>query len=76
MLGGIEYVHDCWTARVVAQRYNTASDKKETSFFIQLELNGLGSLGTSPLSELKRNIAGYQSANAYPDRIGQYDYYE
>lgn len=76
VLGGIEYVHDCWTARVVAQRYNTASDKKETSFFIQLELNGLGSLGTSPLSELKRNIAGYQSATAYPDRIGQYDYYE
>ena len=76
VLGGLEYIHDCWTMRFVAQRYNTASNKKETSFFFQLELSGLGSIGTSPIRELQRNIAGYQSATAYPERLGQYDYYE
>ena len=76
MIGGIEYLHDCWTLRVAAQRYTTASNTDETNFFLQLELNGLGSIGTSPLAELKRNIKGYQTTTQVPDKIGQYDYYE
>lgn len=75
-LAGFEYLHDCWTLRFVAQRYNTALNTKESNFFLQLELNGLGSIGTSPLSELKRNIKGYQSSNAVPEQTGLYDYYE
>ena len=76
MIGGVEYLHDCWTLRFAAQRYTTTSHNAETNFFLQLELNGLGSIGTSPLSELQRNIKGYQPTTRVPDKIGQYDYYE
>lgn len=76
MMAGVEYLHDCWTLRFVTQRYTTASNSEESNFFLQLELNGLGSIGSSPLSELKRNIKGYQSATQVPNQIGQYDYYE
>lgn len=76
MLGGVEYVADCWALRLVAQRYITASDKYDTSFFVQLELTGLGSIGSNPLEELRRNIPGYQAATAMPGQTGLYDYYE
>ena len=73
---GFEYLHDCWTFRLVAQRYNTETDKRESNFFFQLELNGLGSIGSDPESVLTRNIQGYQAPSLVPDNIGQYDYYE
>ena len=76
MIAGFEYMHDCWTLRFATQRYTTSTNKRESNFFLQLELNGLGSIGTSPLSELRRNIKGYQTATPVPDTIGQYDYYE
>ncbi len=61
LLGGVEYTGDCcWTARVVAQRYAVSSESSNTALFFQLELNGLGSLGTDPLETLRRNIPGYQ----------------
>ena len=75
-LAGIEYVEDCWALRLVAQRYITGNDRYDTSFYIQLELTGLGSIGTNPLSELRRNIPGYHAASAAPVQTGLYDYYE
>ena len=76
MLAGIEYVADCWALRLVAQRYLTDQDKYDTSFYVQLELTGLGSVGYNPLEELRRNIPGYQSPTASPGLTGLYDYYE
>jgi LPS-assembly protein len=59
---GIEYKGDCcWTARVVAQRYAIARNDINTALFFQLELSGLGSLGTDPMSLLQQRIAGYQT---------------
>ena len=75
-LAGVEYVEDCWALRLVAQRYITGDDRYDTSFYIQLELTGLGSIGTNPLSELRRNIPGYHAASAAPVQTGLYDYYE
>ncbi|MFU0841914.1 MAG: LPS-assembly protein LptD [Burkholderia sp.] len=76
IIAGFEYLHDCWALRLVSQRYTTTTNSKETNFFLQLELNGLGSIGTSPISELRSNIRGYQSTETVPSTIGQYDYYE
>ena len=76
MLGGVEYLHDCWTLRVAAQRYTTAAHEEESNFFLQLELNGLGSIGINPLSELRRNIRGYQTTGPLPGATGPYDFYE
>lgn len=76
MIGGFEYMHDCWTLRFAAQRYVTASNEEESNFFLQLELNGLGSIGTSPIDELRRNIRGYQTRQNLPTAYDPYDYYE
>ena len=73
---GFEYLHNCWTFRMVVQRYNTEYDTRETNFFLQLELNGLGSIGSNPDTVLSRNIQGYQAPSLVPDNFGQYDYYE
>lgn len=76
MIGGLEYHHDCWIFRAVAQRYTTTSNEEETNFFLQLELSGLGSIGNNPLSELQRNIKGYQTRTSAPMTSAPYDYYE
>ena len=76
LIGGFEYLHDCWTLRFAAQRYTTASNEQESNFFLQLELNGLGSIGINPISELRRNIRGYQTTGPLPTTADPYDYYE
>lgn len=58
---GLEYRGDCcWAARVVYQRYAVSQQDTNTAVFFQLELSGLGSLGTDPMGTLSRNIYGYQ----------------
>lgn len=58
---GLEYRGDCcWAARVVMQRYAVSAQKANTAVFLQLELSGLGSLGTDPMSMLSDRITGYQ----------------
>lgn len=76
MIGGFEYLHDCYTVRVAAQRYTTAANVQETNFFLQLELSGLVSIGTNPISELRRNIRGYQTRETVIGAPNPYDYYE
>jgi LPS-assembly protein len=60
---GMEYKADCWVLRVVGQRIPTSSAKASTSFFIQLELNGLSRIGSNPLDALSSSIPGYQKIN-------------
>jgi LPS-assembly protein len=62
-LVGFEYKDDCWSFRLVGQRFATSSNTNTTAFFIQLELNGLSKLGSNPLDVLKKNISGYQPIN-------------
>lgn len=60
---GLEYNAGCWAARVVAHRFVTTAIDTNDSIYFQLELFGLGRLGTNPLDILKRNIYGYSSLN-------------
>lgn len=62
-LAGLEYNGGCWAARGVFQTIATASNTTSTSFFIQLELNGLGRLGSNPLDVLKLSVPGYTNTN-------------
>lgn len=55
---GLQYRTDCWATRFVVQRFVTAEDTNTTAFFIQLELDGLGRIGTDPFAILRRNIPG------------------
>ena len=58
-LGGIEYNGDCWVLRVVAHRFATTTTQASTTFFVQLELNGISRIGSNPLETLRRNIGGF-----------------
>jgi len=58
---GVEYKGDCcWVGRVVAQRYAVSAREVNTALFFQLELSGLGSLGTDPMQLLRERVSGYQ----------------
>ncbi len=59
-LAGLEYQADCWIFRMVSQRVPTAAGAVNTTFFVQLELNGLSSLGMNPMRALRANVPGYQ----------------
>ena len=59
---GLEYRGDGgWAARAVLQRYAASAEQVNTALFLQLELTGLGSLGTDPMSMLADRVIGYQS---------------
>ena len=63
-VAGIEYNADCWVLRVVGQRLTTTTQQATTSVFVQLELNGLARVGTSPLELLRRSVPGYVPTNS------------
>jgi LPS-assembly protein len=64
-LGGLEYNQRCWTVRMVAHRFATATQQVSTGFFVQLELNDLVSVDTGdPSTLLRQNIPGYTKLNA------------
>jgi LPS-assembly protein len=65
-LFGLEYLADCWTVRLVAQRFVTASSQRTSAFFVQLELNGLARIGLDPFDILTRNIPGYRPPSQRP----------
>ena len=58
-IAGLEYNGGCWILRGVVRRQALTSADASTSFFIQLELSGMGRIGSNPLGLLKRNIQGY-----------------
>lgn len=63
LLTGLEYNACCWTARVVAQRFATATNELSTGIFVQLELSGLFRIGSDPLNVLRQSIAGFKKLN-------------
>lgn len=67
-IAGLEYNQSCWTLRLVAQRFATATQQTNTSLFMQLELNDLLRMGSDPLDVLKRSVPGYTKLNDSPKR--------
>jgi len=62
-LAGLEYNQSCWVARLVAQRFTTATQQVSTGIFIQLDLSGLAGVGADPMDALRRSIPGYTKLN-------------
>jgi LPS-assembly protein len=82
-VAGLEYKADCWVGRFVLSRYAVALPNSEaftnnytTAWFFQIELNGLTSVGTSPLDQLQRSITGFQRINPLSAPGGPFDNYE
>ena len=71
-IAGVEYNAGCWQARGVLQRVSTATADANYAFFIQLELGGLASIGSNPLSLLSRSIPGYTSSSLISPNNPQY----
>jgi LPS-assembly protein len=53
---------------MVGQKMPTAQGVSNTTFFLQLEFNGLSMLGANPMRALRSNVPGYQplSSAEYP----------
>lgn len=62
-IAGVEYNAGCWVFRGVVQHLTTSATDVNRSFFFQLEFNGAGSLGSSPLNVLRRGVPGYGKIN-------------
>jgi LPS-assembly protein len=58
-LAGLEYNGGCWAARVVMHQFASATAETSSSIFFQLELFGMGRIGSNPQDILKRNISGF-----------------
>jgi len=59
-IGGFEYDAGCWIGRMLVERTSTGTNQSTTHLVLQLELNGLSTLGTGSLRVLKDNVPGYQ----------------
>jgi len=74
-LGGLSYDAGCWSSSVLLHRLSLATTKKSNyTLFFQLELGGLGSLGTSKTSlvdVINRNVPGSYSSSDLPDKYRQ-----
>ena len=58
---GLEYESCCWLARAVMRHWVTGDDAQaNNAFYVQLELKGLASVGSSVESLLQDGILGYQ----------------
>ena len=69
---GIEYVSTCgcWVLRTAAHRFATNPNKVTNALFLQLELTGLGGIGSSPVNLLTRSVPGYGKINdSMPSRF-------
>ncbi|MVW77334.1 LPS-assembly protein LptD [Bordetella sp. 02P26C-1] len=76
-IAGLEYKGDCcWTGRVVFQRYAVSATESNSTVFFQLELSGLGSLGTNPMDLLNKSIPGYQAVSPQPAQGSKFERYE
>jgi LPS-assembly protein len=75
-VAGFEYDGGCWVGRVVAQRYVTSATETNTAIFLQIELNGMGRVGTSPLSVLTRSIPNYRAINEITPLPSKFDNFQ
>jgi LPS-assembly protein len=67
VMGGLEYNQSCWSLRLVAQRFATATQQYNVSYFVQLELNNMVKMGSDPLTLLSQSVPGYAKLNASPN---------
>ena len=65
-LAGLEYNQSCWTMRLMAQSFSTATNTRSTNIFLQLELNDMVRIGSDPLDALRLSVPGYTKMNSLP----------
>jgi LPS-assembly protein len=64
---GVEYKACCWRLRAVARRFvSNRTGERDTGIYVQLELNGLASVGSSADTFLEQAIRGYSTSAVTP----------
>jgi lipopolysaccharide assembly outer membrane protein LptD (OstA) len=64
---GFEYHGCCWGLRILARRaLSSSTGRQDTGIFVQLELNGLASVGSEAGTFLGNAIRGYSPTSASP----------
>jgi len=64
---GFEYRSCCWRFRAVGRRFvSSRTGERDTGIYLQLELSGLASVGSSAVAFLEEAIRGYSPANPSP----------
>jgi LPS-assembly protein len=76
LLAGFEYRDDCWAVRVVGQSFVTLGEGTTTALLFQLQLNGVASIGTGLLDQLRRSIPGYEPIDPRQTSFRRYEDYE
>jgi len=71
-IAGFEYNAGCWTIRAVAQKFVTSATTDNTTFFLQFELTGISSVGSSFFNVLNRYIPGYSRDRQLTEPQEQY----
>ena len=62
---GFQFRGNCWALRFVARRsVSSRTGATDSGFYLQLELNGLSSVGTGADAFLERSIRGYSASNS------------
>ena len=62
---GFQYRGSCWALRLVTRRsVSSRTGATDSGFYLQLELNGLSSVGTGADAFLERSIRGYSASNS------------
>lgn len=79
VLAGLEYDGGCWVARSIFDRISLPTTPEANyTFFVQLELNGIGSIGSDANrlnTFLYRNVPGLRTVNQIPDVNRQANFY-
>ncbi len=75
-VAGFEYTEDCWVFRSVFQKYATSPTDFRTAFFFQIELSGIGRIGSDPFDILRRNIPGYRLPSDRIDTPSRFSGYQ
>jgi LPS-assembly protein len=65
-IAGLEYNQSCWSLRLVAQRFATATQQYNVGYFVQLELNNMVKMGSDPLNMLNQSVPGYAKLSGKP----------
>lgn len=65
-LGGLEYKAGCWVFRSVWQTLLNTSQRRNNSYFFQIEFNDFAAFGNNPINLLSTTVDGYGKINEAP----------
>lgn len=73
---GLEYDAGCWVGRIVVEKSKVSTNNANKRILFQLELLGVASVGSNPLSVLRKRVPGYQAVQPHFTETSRFSHYE